>query len=69
MTKIFGLGSLSTIMGTIEFVSATLATPSSTVAGYIFDVMGSYQLALLLLAGIGITGHMLSLLLKPTNNR
>jgi len=69
MATLFGLGSLSMIMGTIEFVSATLATPSSTVAGYIFDVMGSYQLAFLLLAGISIIGLMLSLFLKPINNK
>jgi MFS family permease len=65
MAKLFGLGSLSIIMGSIEFVSATLATPSSIVAGYIFDRMGSYQLAFLILAGVSIIGLMLSLLLRP----
>jgi MFS family permease len=69
MAKLFGLGSLSIIMGSIEFVSATLATPSSIVAGYIFDTMGSYQLAFLILAGVSIIGLMLSLLLRPINNK
>ena len=69
MAKLFGLGSLSIIMGSIEFVSATLATPSSIVAGYIFDRMGSYQLAFLILAGVSIIGLMLSLLLRPINNK
>ena len=64
MAKLFGLGSLSVIMGSVEFVSATLSTPSSIVAGYIFDIMGSYQLAFLILAGVSIIGLMLSLLLK-----
>ena len=69
MAKLFGLGSLSIIMGSIEFVSATLATPSSIVAGYIFDRMGSYQLAFLILAGVSIIGLMSSLLLRPITNK
>ncbi len=69
IAKLFGLGSLSVIMGSVEFVSTTLATPSSIVAGYIFDIMGSYQLAFLICTGVSIMGLMLSLLLRPTNNK
>jgi len=69
MAKLFGLGSLSVIMGSVEFVSATLSTPSSIVAGYIFDIMNSYQLAFLILAGVSIIGLMSSLLLRPINNK
>jgi len=66
---LFGLGSLSVIMGSVEFVSTTLSTPSSIVAGYIFDIMDSYQLAFLIFAGVSIIGFMLSLLLRPITNK
>jgi len=69
IAKLFGLGSLSVIMGSVEFVSATLSTPSAIVVGYIFDIMGSYQLAFLVLAGVSIIGLMSSLLLRPVNNK
>jgi len=69
IARLFGLGSLSVIMGSVEFASTTLSTPSSIVAGYIFDITGRYQLAFLICAGVSIMGFMLSLLLKPINNK
>ncbi|MBA7625597.1 hypothetical protein ES703_33028 [subsurface metagenome] len=62
--RLFGLGSLSVIMGSVEFVGTTLSTPSSIVTGYIFDIMDSYQLAFLIFAGVSIIGLILSSLLK-----
>ena len=67
--SLFGLGSLSVIIGSVEFVSTTLSTPSSIVAGYIFDIMDSYQLAFLICAGVSIIGLMLSLLLRPISSK
>jgi len=69
IAKLFGLGSLSVIMGSIEFASTTFSTPSSILAGYIFDVTGSYQLAFLICIGVSIIGFVLSLFLKQTNNK
>jgi MFS family permease len=69
IAKLFGLGSLSVIMGSVEFVSTTLSTPSAIVTGYIFDIMDSYQLAFLIFAGVSIIGFMLSLLLRPITNK
>lgn len=69
IARLFGLGSLSVIMGSVEFASTTLSTPSSIVAGYIFDITGRYQLAFLICVGVSIMGFMLSLLLKPINNK
>jgi len=62
--RLFGLGSLSVIMGSVEFVSTILAIPSPIIAGYIFDIKDSYQLAFLILAGVSVIGLMLSLLFK-----
>ncbi len=69
ISGLFGLGSLSVIMGSVEFVSTTFSTPSAIVAGYIFDITGSYQLAFLIFAGVSIIGFMLSLLLRPITNK
>jgi len=62
--RLFGLGSLSVIMGSVEFVSTILAIPSPIIAGYIFDIKDSYQLTFLILAGVSVIGLMLSLLFK-----
>jgi len=64
IARLFGLGSLSVIMGSVEFVSTTLSISSPIVAGYIFDIMGSYQRAFLILAGVSVTGLILSSLFK-----
>jgi MFS family permease len=62
--RLFGLGSLGVIMGSVYFVSATLAVPGAIVTGYIFDIKDSYQLAFLILAGVSIIGLILSSLFK-----
>ncbi len=67
--RLFGLGSLGVIFGSVEFVSTILAIPSPIVAGYIFDIKDSYQLAFLICAGVSIIGLMLSLLLRPITNK
>ena len=67
--RLFGLGSLSVIMGSVEFGSTTLSIPSAIVAGYIFDIMDSYQLAFLICVGVSIIGLVLSLLLRPITNK
>jgi len=69
IAKLFGLGSLSVIFGSVEFVSTTLSIPGAIVAGYIFDITGRYQLAFLICVGVSIIGLMLSLLLRPITNK
>ena len=63
--KLFGLGSLSAIMGSFEFIATALSVPGAIVTGYIFDIMGSYQLAFSICAGISVIGLILSLFLRP----
>jgi len=69
IARLFGLGSLGVIMGSVEFVSVTLSIPSSIVTGYIFDIRDSYQLAFLICVGVSVIGLMLSLLLRPITNK
>ncbi|GAI65764.1 unnamed protein product, partial [marine sediment metagenome] len=56
IAKLFGLGSLSVIFGSVEFVSTTLSIPGAIVAGYIFDITDRYQLAFLICVGVSIIG-------------
>jgi len=67
LVELFGLKSLSVILGSVDFISTTLAIPSAVVVGYVFDKIGSYQLAFLILVGVSIIGLILSFLLKPIN--
>jgi len=68
IARLFGLASLSVIFGSIEFVSTIFGVTSPIVAGLIFDITGSYQLAFLISAAVGIIGLILTLLLKPITN-
>ncbi len=68
IARLFGLASLSVIFGSIEFVSTIFGAASPIVAGLIFDITGSYQLAFLIGAATGIIGLILTLLLKPITN-
>ncbi len=61
----FGLKSLGVILGAIGMGFRLGAAVGPFVTGYIFDVMGSYQLALLLSATIAIVGLILATLLTP----
>ena len=69
IAKLFGLASLGIILGSIEFVSMVFGVISPILAGHIFDITGSYQLAFLICATINIIGLILSLLLRPTSGR
>jgi len=68
IARLFGLASLSVIFGSIEFISTIFGAASPIVAGLIFDITGSYQLAFLISAATGIIGLILTLLLKPITN-
>ena len=62
---LFGLSSLGLIMGVVALGFTIGAGVGPFMAGYIFDVTGSYQLAFLVCAAIGIVGLVLTALLRP----
>jgi len=66
VAALFGLRSHGLIFGVIGFGFTTGAAIGPFVAGYIFDVAGSYQVAFLVCAAIGIVGLILTALLTPT---
>ena len=65
VAELFGLISHGTILATINlgFNIGSAAGPS--VAGYIFDTTGSYQVVFLVCAVLCITSVILSFLLRP----
>ena len=67
--ELFGLGSLGVILGGIECVSTVFGAISPILAGYIFDVTNSYRLVFLILATSSVIGLILSMLIRPTNNK
>ncbi len=65
-SEAFGLVALGLVMGVLVFAEASAATFSSYFAGYIFDIVGSYQPAFLMSIAVSIMGILLAWLLKPT---
>ena len=63
---LFGLSSHGLILGVIGFGFTIGASVGPFVAGYIFDVSQSYQMAFLVCAAIGVIGLVLTALLTPT---
>ena len=65
----FGLSSLGIILGAVTF-SITIGEASGPiVAGHIFDITGSYNLAFLACAAISIIGIILSASLRPPSSQ
>jgi MFS family permease len=66
IAELFGLGSHGVIMGTVIMFGGTGGMAvGPLLAGHIFDITGSYQLAFLLYAIIGVIGLILVSRLKP----
>ncbi len=69
VAELFGLSSHGVIMGFTD-ASCTIGVAIGPVlAGYIFDVTGSYQLGFLIVAAVSFIGLILALFLKPISSR
>jgi len=66
VAALFGLSSHGLIFGVVGLGFTFGAAISPLVAGYIFDVTGSYQLAFMVCAIIGVIGIILTTLLTHT---
>jgi MFS family permease len=66
--ELFGLGSHGLILGVVGLCYTIGAAVGPFMAGYIFDVTGSYQLAFLVCAAAGIIGTILAAILRPIKN-
>jgi len=65
VAELFGLTSHGVILGCLMICAEGGSAIGPVVAGHIFDVTGSYSLAFLIYAIIGVTGLIMILLLKP----
>jgi len=65
VAALFGLSSHGLLLGIVSLGFTTGAAIGPFVTGYIFDVTGSYQVAFLVSAAIGIVGLVLTALLRP----
>jgi len=62
--ELFGLRSLGVIVGVAMFSFTVGGAIGPVLAGSIFDITGSYQLAFLICAGVSVIGLILSSLFK-----
>ncbi len=67
--ELFGLRNLGIISGTFGLLGTVGGSLGSPLAGYIFDVSGSYRVAFLISVMIGIIGISLSLILLRQKGR
>lgn len=66
VARLFGLSSHGLIYGVIGLGFTAGGAIGPVVTGYIFDVMGSYQLAFWICAAFGVVGLILTAVLRPT---
>ena len=66
---LFGLSSHGVILGIVFFSGSIGGAIGPVLAGYLFDITGSYQLGFLIPAVFSVIGLILVLLLKPTRRK
>ena len=69
VAELFGLSSHGLILGVLVCGYAIGGAVGPLVAGYIFDVTYSYQLAFLVCAALSISSVILASLLRPTHRK
>ena len=63
--KLFGLSSLGVILGSVSFIYTVGGAVGPFLAGYIFDITNSYNLAFIICVAASIIAVILTLVLKP----
>lgn len=69
VAQLFGMRSHGVLLGFVFFADTVGGAISPIVAGYIFDVRGSYYLAFVLAAAIGVINCILVYLIKPLKSK
>ncbi len=64
-SEVFGLASLGLVMGVLGFAEYGTAAVGAYIAGYVFDVVGTYRPVFLMGMAVSATGILLAWLLKP----
>lgn len=68
VAELFGIRSLGTILGVVFAVGIGGTAISPLLAGYIFDITGSYQIIFLILLALSIIAIILILFLRPVQS-
>jgi len=68
LAEMFGLGSLGVIVGISAFVYTIGSAIGPAVAGYIFDITGSYSPALLVCSIVAVAAVVLAMMMKPVES-
>ena len=68
VANLFGMSSHGVILGAIAFSTTIGSAIGPVVAGHIFDITNSYQLAFLICIAMGVTGLVLTLPLRPISS-
>ena len=69
VANLFGLKSHGAIFGVLAMCFTLGSAAGPFIAGYIFDTYGSYQMAFIIMAALGLLGTILILALKPISSR
>ncbi len=65
LAEIFGLGSLGSILGILEFGASTGAIIGPFLAGWLFDISGKYTVTFLVTAAVAVIGLIMTIFLRP----
>jgi len=65
IVELFGLSSVGILLGIVNFAATIGCAIGPVLAGWLFDINGSYQLAFLLSAAASLIGLIITLFLKP----
>ncbi len=68
VAEVFGLRSHGVILGVITFLGTAGCAVGAVMAGSVFDITGSYQVAFLICVALSIIGIILSALLRPPSS-
>ena len=68
VAELFGLRSHGVILGVITFITTAGCAVGAVMAGSVFDITGSYQVAFLICATLSIICIILSILLRPPSS-
>jgi MFS family permease len=66
--ELFGMRSHGLVLGVLTFCATIGGSLGSFIAGYIFDVKGSYQLTIFMCATLAVIGLILTIILRPVRN-
>jgi MFS family permease len=69
VAELFGMGSHGVILGAVIFGGTVGGAVGPFLAGYLFDMMGSYQLAFIVCGILSVVGTALISVLRPTRSR